>query len=96
MLSRGNYRIDVERYLGDGSFGVVHPATHKYGRKVAAKRINSKDESRLVQIAEDVKKQLRQNHRNIARVLDVILEGNSVWVLIELCEHGDLVNYLKP
>ena len=96
MLSKGNYRIDIDTVLGSGSFGVVHPATHKFGRKVAAKRINTNDQLKANQIAADFAHILCLTHKNIARVFDVTLQNKSIWVFMELCEHGDLVNYLKP
>ncbi len=97
MLSKGNYRIDTDKVLGTGSFGVVHPAIHKFGRRVAAKRIDTRDQDKASRIAEDFNRLLTLTHKNIARVFEVFNQKTeTLWVLMELCEHGDLVNYLKP
>ncbi len=90
--------IDTDTVLGRGAFGIVHPATHgglTRPKKVAAKRIDDKDEEKLAQAAEDLKRLVGLNHENIARVYEVLHQRNSVWVFMELCEHGDLVDYLQ-
>ncbi len=101
MLRKGDYEIDTDTILGRGSFGIVHPAKLFVKGKiskpetVAAKRIDDKDEAKLSQAAVDLQRLVSLNHKNIARVYQVLHQRQSVWVFMELCEHGDLVDYLR-
>ncbi len=95
MLYKLHYTIDTDSVLGRGSFGTVHSATDKNGERIAAKRIDDKDEAKLAQAAEDLQRLVSLKHQNIARLHEVLHQRNSVWVFMELCEHGDLEDYLK-
>ncbi len=96
MLSKSRFTVDTDTVLGRGSFGTVNPATDEDGSQVAAKRIDAKDNTKLAQAAEDLRRLVSLNHENIARVFEVLYEGKTtLWVFMELCEYGDLVDYLK-
>ncbi len=90
--------VDIDEILGKGSFGVVHKAKHNNGSELAAKRIDftAKTKSKIPHIASDLKRLIALDHQNIARIFEVFEEKATIWVFMELCNHGDLINYLQP
>ncbi len=97
MLSVSEYRVNTHKILGKGSFGIVHKALDKNGADVAAKRIDftAKNINRIPHIASDLKKLTVLEHENIVRIFNVLKEEETIWVFMELCNHGDLVDYLQ-
>ncbi len=97
MLSIEEYDVDSEQVLGRGSFGVIHRAVDKIGREIAAKRIDftTKDSENIPEFAKELRKLVGLNHENVARIFDILEETVTIWVFMELCRHGDLVNYLQ-
>ncbi len=97
MLSKAGFKVDTDEILGKGSFGIVHKALNKNGADVAAKRIDFTDKSKkhLPEMASDLQKLVKLNDENIAQIYEVVQEKATIWVFMELCCHGDLVNYLQ-
>ncbi len=97
MLSKGEYTVDTDQVLGKGSFGIVHKAVDRNGTEVAAKRIDftAKTKNKIPQIASDLRKLIALDHENIARIFEVLEEKVTIWVFMELCNHGDLVDYIQ-
>ncbi len=89
------YKVDLTKVLGRGAFGTVHKAEHRNGKKVAAKRIDGKEEDAVKVVEKDLLKLKGLNHRNIAQVYDVRRDQTTVWVFMELCDQGDLAQYFK-
>ncbi len=98
MLSKARFKVDTNEVLGKGSFGIVHRAEDKEHKEVAAKRIDftAKNKNKLPEIARDLKKLTKLIHLNIAQIFEILQEELTIWVFMELCNHGDLVNYLQP
>ncbi len=97
MSSKAGFKIDMNAVLGNGSFGIVYKAKDKRMKAVAAKRIDFKATSKkqLPEIASDLKKLTRLHHENVAQIFEVWPEEGTLWVFMELCNHGDLVDYLQ-
>ncbi len=97
MLSKGEYTVDTEEILGTGSFGIVHKAKDNTDKEIAAKRIDftSKTEKKFPQVARDLQKLTSLSHVNIVRIFEVLEEKSTIWVFMELCDHGDLIDYLQ-
>ncbi len=97
MLSLAEYRVNSLKILGKGSFGIVHKASDKNGANVAAKRIDftAKNKSKLPQVALDLNKLIPLDHQNIVKIFNVLETKSTIWVFMELCKHGDLVDYLQ-
>ncbi len=91
MLSVADYEMDLDTVIGKGSFGTVHVATHK----VAVKRIDPRDKSKVPQIAQSLRNLLELVHENVARVYDVHQKENAVFIFLELCSHGDMIDYFQ-
>ncbi len=95
MLFKGEYSIDADHVLGRGSFGTVHVATSKEGDTVAAKRIDTRRQDKLAELAQGLEKLVKLEHENIARVYDFCHEAKVLWVFIEYCDQGDLMEYVR-
>ncbi len=96
MLSKAQFTVNTADILGSGSFGTIHRAKDKDGRELAAKRIDcNKTRNKASEITKDLKKLIALDHENIARIFEVLEEMSAVWVFMELCNHGDLVDYIQ-
>ncbi|KAG0650580.1 serine threonine-kinase [Hyphodiscus hymeniophilus] len=86
----GNYSLG--RLIGKGSFGKVYLATHKLtnGSKVVLKSAK-KDDSNL---AREIHHHRQFLHPHIARLYEVIITENLVWLVLEYCPGDELYNYL--
>ncbi|KAF2759301.1 Pkinase-domain-containing protein [Pseudovirgaria hyperparasitica] len=86
----GNYSLG--RLIGKGSFGKVYLAHHKLtnGSKVVLKSAK-KDDTNL---AREIHHHRQFLHPHIARLYEVIVTENLVWLVLEYCPGDELYNYL--
>ncbi|KAF3762777.1 hypothetical protein M406DRAFT_93135 [Cryphonectria parasitica EP155] len=86
----GNYHLG--RLIGKGSFGKVYLATHKLtnGSKVVLKSAK-KDDSNL---AREIHHHRQFVHPHIARLYEVVVTENLVWMVMEYCSGEELYDYL--
>ncbi|KAL8944562.1 MAG: hypothetical protein Q9216_000365 [Gyalolechia sp. 2 TL-2023] len=86
----GNYTLG--RLIGKGSFGKVYLASHKLtnGSKVVLKSAK-KDDSNL---AREIHHHRQFLHPHIARLYEVIVTENLVWLVLEYCPGDELYNHL--
>ncbi|KAM0487076.1 hypothetical protein ACHAPX_000344 [Trichoderma viride] len=90
LKSVGNYTLG--RLIGKGSFGKVYLATHKLtnGSKVVLKSANRTDSN----LAREIHHHRQFVHPHIARLYEVIVTENLVWMVLEYCAGDELYNYL--
>ncbi|KAJ3472999.1 hypothetical protein NLG97_g10582 [Lecanicillium saksenae] len=90
LKSVGNYTLG--RLIGKGSFGKVYLATHKLtnGSKVVLKSANKSDSN----LAREIHHHRQFVHPHIARLYEVIVTENLVWLVLEYCSGDELYNYL--
>ncbi|KAL8703291.1 MAG: hypothetical protein Q9201_003532 [Fulgogasparrea decipioides] len=86
----GNYTLG--RLIGKGSFGRVYLASHRLtnGSKVVLKSAK-KDDTNL---AREIHHHRQFLHPHIARLYEVIVTENLVWLVLEYCPGDELYNYL--
>ncbi|KAI2482917.1 SPS1 Serine-threonine protein kinase [Pyrenophora tritici-repentis] len=86
----GNYTLG--RLIGKGSFGKVYLASHKLsnGSRVVLKSAK-KDDSNL---AREIHHHRQFIHPHIARLYEVIVTEELVWLVLEYCPGDELYNYL--
>lgn len=86
----GNYQLG--RLIGKGSFGKVYLASHKLtnGSKVVLKSAK-KDDSNL---AREIHHHRQFVHPHIARLYEVVVTENLVWMVMEYCSGEELYDYL--
>ncbi|ULU06864.1 hypothetical protein L3Y34_018565 [Caenorhabditis briggsae] len=79
--------------IGQGGFGVVYSAQRENGEKVAIKKIgNAASQTR---IKEEIKTMKLLRHRNIVQFYETFFENGETYLVMELCEGGSLMDYVK-
>ncbi len=87
--------VDLDKVLGRGAYGTVHDATDKNGLRIAAKRIDGREEQKMEQLGFIAKKLVKLGHTNIVKMYDVLREGKTIWMFMEFCDSGDLIDYFR-
>ena len=80
-----------------GTFGVVYSGKHiTSGEKIAVKQCEIKNDQHGSMAMIEIKNfQQLENHPNIVRLYDFHYQKNSFWLVMEFCDAGDLVQYMK-
>lgn len=85
--------------LGEGSMGTVSKVMHRKSSKVfALKAIDKRrvrDYNLQAQLLEEVKVQMHLAHRNLLRCITYFEESDSVYLVLELVEGGDLYQRVR-
>ncbi|XP_074560876.1 calcium-dependent protein kinase 18-like [Curcuma longa] len=90
-------RYSIGKLLGHGQFGYTFVATEKAtGEQVAVKRID-KNKMVLPVAVEDVKREVRilsalKGHENVVHFHDAFEDDSYVYIVMELCEGGELLD----
>ncbi|KAH9860770.1 hypothetical protein J1614_012103 [Plenodomus biglobosus] len=86
----GNYTLG--RLIGKGSFGKVYLASHKLsnGSKVVLKSAKKNDAN----LAREIHHHRQFIHPHIARLYEVIVTEELVWLALEWCQGDELYDYL--
>ena len=88
--------------LGHGYFGAVHRGIWRREVEVAIKTLRNKEgrleadflkEKNTFLSETEIMKRL--NHPNLVKMLGICVEKSPFYLVQELCQHGDLKNYLK-
>ncbi|CAN6821334.1 unnamed protein product [Brassica oleracea] len=90
-------RYTIGKLLGYGQFGYTYVATDKKtGDRVAVKKID-KAKMTIPIAVEDVKREVKilqalTGHENVVRFYNAFEDKNSVYIAMELCEGGELLD----
>nr|AGQ20411.1 calcium dependent protein kinase 2 [Zingiber officinale] len=90
-------RYSIGKLLGHGQFGYTFVATERAtGERVAVKRID-KNKMILPIAVEDVKREVRilsalKDHENVVHFHDAFEDDSYVYIVMELCEGGELLD----
>ncbi|KAK9713240.1 hypothetical protein RND81_06G013900 [Saponaria officinalis] len=90
-------KYSIGKLLGHGQFGYTYVATLKStGDRVAVKKI-SKSKMVLPVAVEDVKREVKilkelTGHENVVQFYDAFEDDNFVYIVMELCEGGELLD----
>lgn len=96
----GNYSYEMSKCLGEGAFGKVYEGMSMLTQqKVAVKKIDL----RLIESNDYLKNAInaeiailkRFKHENIVEFIDFLASKNSMYLVMEFCEQGDLKRYLR-
>lgn len=88
----------LERIIGKGQFGEVYKGYNKVNNlDVAVKAINRlKLKGKYYELLENEIKVLRScENPNIIRLYDIKKTNNNIYLMLEFCNEGDLMQYLK-
>eukprot|EP00002_Diphylleia_rotans_P028335 TRINITY_DN571_c0_g2_i2.p1 TRINITY_DN571_c0_g2~~TRINITY_DN571_c0_g2_i2.p1 ORF type:complete len:366 (-),score=68.82 TRINITY_DN571_c0_g2_i2:259-1356(-) len=91
----GNYKLG--KTIGEGSYGKVRMASHlqtgvEYAVKSYDRRKMGHDDLKRVQSEINVLKTLSQ-HQNVIRLVDHIESGTMIYLVMELAQDGDLLDF---
>lgn len=88
----------LERVIGKGQFGEVFKGYHKItGQDVAVKTVNRKNlKGKFYELLENEIKVLKTcDNVNIIKLYDIKKTSNNIYLMLEYCNEGDLMEYLK-
>ena len=88
-----SYSINQAHVLGQGAFGIVFEGSDAKKNTVAAKRIDGNKHPRI--LTQDFERLVLLDHPNVMKILDVEKNGNIVWMMMQLCELGDLNHFYR-
>ena len=93
------YTIDQTKVLGQGAVGVVFKGIDAKKKVIAAKCINANAYPRV--LTQDLDRLMQLDHHNVMKILDVERKmdakrnENNIWMIMPLCELGDLNNFCR-
>ncbi|CAF3357847.1 unnamed protein product [Rotaria sp. Silwood1] len=91
-------KYDIENKLGEGSFGTVYRVRNKetdlfYAMKTIPKKPGNK--SKASSLDNEVKLLKEVNHPNLIQLHEVLESSQNLYLIVELCEGGELGMHLK-
>ncbi|KAM6933169.1 serine/threonine-protein kinase ULK2 [Xenentodon cancila] len=98
MEAVGDFEYSRKDLVGHGAFAVVFRGRHrkKTDWEVAIKSINKKNLSKSqILLGKEIKILKELQHENIVALYDVQETPNSVFLVMEYCNGGDLADYLQ-
>ena len=91
-------RYTIEALIGEGGMSYVYRARdQKLGRTVAIKVLKedyAEDQEFVKKFQDEAKAAAKLNHLNIVSAYDVVDEGNTHFIVMELVEGITLKNYI--
>lgn len=83
--------------IGKGSFGVVYKAVNKTTNQIVAiKQINYDNDEELNDIMYEINLLKNLNHKNIVKYHGFMQKFDTLYILLEYCNHGSLKNLISP
>lgn len=79
------------RLIGEGSFGKVYLAIHKFTRTKVVLKSSPKIQPHLVR---EIHHHRQLRHPHIARLYEIIVTESTVWLVLEYCPGDELYTYL--
>ncbi|ODQ67196.1 kinase-like protein [Nadsonia fulvescens var. elongata DSM 6958] len=89
LKSIGNY--NVSKLIGQGSFGKVYLASHKFTNTKVVLKSLPKNTPNLVR---EIHHHRQFKHPHIARLYEIIVTESVVWMVLEYCQGDELYKYL--
>ena len=92
----GGYKIDFADEIGRGAFGTVYRGCNRLGKTLAIKMISKRNKTNACREAV-IFQNLKENspHDNIIEVFDVKSYKDSMCIMMEYCDLGDLNQFFK-
>lgn len=92
----GQYMLG--KTIGEGTFGKVKLAVHlPTGEKVAVKILEKsriKEQADVRRVNREIKILKKSRHANIVQLYEVLDTQNSIYLMMENCEGGELFDYI--
>jgi calcium-dependent protein kinase len=90
-------RYDIRKgEIGSGGYGKVFLAEDREvpGRRVAIKKVRVREENVRASFQQEVTIMKDLSHPNICKILETYDEGKHMYLIMELCEGGDLFDHI--
>ena len=87
------YSVNQAQVLGNGAFGVVFKGFDAKKNTIAAKRIDGYAHPRI--LTRNLDRIMQLDHPNMMKILDVQKTESIVWMMMPLCELGDLNHFYR-
>lgn len=89
---KNSYKFNSK--IGEGSFGKVFMATDKLGQKYAIKCIKKKNILKGQLVSNEIKIGIKMNHPNVLGIKEIFEENKNIFLVMDYCEGGDLLDYI--
>lgn len=88
---------EFQEKVGEGGFGQVWRCIRKEGapESVAIKRVDSKAQQDVERLLRELKAFERFSNPHIVRLHEVFMDQEAVYLVMDLCTGGDLVQYMQ-
>ena len=83
----------INQVLGQGAFGVIYKGSDGQKNNIAAKQIDGNIHPRV--LTQDLDRLMKLDHPNLMKIFDVAKKKNIVWMIMPLCEQGDLDHFYR-
>ena len=93
LLKVKSFSINQRDVLGQGAFGIVFKGTDVKKNTIAAKRIDGYKHPRI--LTQDLDRLMKLDHQHVMKILDFEKQNKVVWMMMPLCEQGDLNHYYR-
>ena len=91
--------FEIMGLIGRGAYAIVVKAKHRVTKHIFSIKIITKSfidkENRLYQIYSEVEVLHILNHPNIIEIFGVFEEDDKVYIVLEYCENGNLMEFMK-
>ena len=84
----------TDTFIGRGASGLIREGIDLTGKKYAIKSIFKNNYIKNIYYKREVEITLSLNHENVIKCYDVYEDNNSLHFVLELCEGGDLFDYI--
>ena len=87
------FSVSQAQVVGTGAFGAVFKGFDAKKNTIAAKRIDEYAHPRI--LTQDLDKLMQLDHPKVMKILDVQKTESIVWMIMPLCELGDLNHFYR-
>ena len=84
----------TDTFIGRGASGLIREGIDLTGKKYAIKSIFKNNYIKNIYYKREVEITLTLNHENVIKCYDIYEDNNSLHFVLELCEGGDLFDYI--
>ncbi|KMQ86597.1 proto-oncogene tyrosine-protein kinase ros, partial [Lasius niger] len=93
-------QITLGEFLGSGAFGEVYQGTVKdfegsETTPVAIKMLKNTSSQEKIKFLKEANRMSDFRHKHVLRLLGICVDTDSPWLILELMEAGDLLQYLR-
>ena len=90
------HHYNDDKLIAEGGYGYVHAVSNSKGNKYALKKMNLISQTHVDAIKKEIAIWKTLNHiHNVIKIIDYEFTNESVFILMELCSEGSLLDYIN-